>query len=161
MIGKDCKRQNIWRMNLYPDYKSNRTNHPFLSFFFKLAYDKLYLEAGVNKILTHNKLEADDCIALYTEHLVTKFPNSKIKIMTTDADYYQLIKPNVEIIKPEKRKELTDPYTFISTNMSNCNPEEQLFCKILSGDKSDNIPNIFRGCGPKTALKYFKDKKIL
>ena len=43
--------------------------------------------------------------------------------------------------------------------MSNCNPEEQLFCKILSGDKSDNIPNIFRGCGPKTALKYFKDKK--
>ena len=34
IVGKDCKRQNIWRMNLYPDYKFIRTNHPFLSFFF-------------------------------------------------------------------------------------------------------------------------------
>jgi 5'-3' exonuclease len=65
----------------------------------------------------------------------------------------------VEIIKPEKRKESTDPYTFISTNINNCNPKEQLFCKILSGDKSDNIPNIYRGCGQQTALKFYKDKQ--
>lgn len=159
IVGKDCKRKNIWRMELYKKYKSNRKNHPHLSSFFKLAYEQLYKDAGVNKILTHDKLEADDCIALYTEHLITEYPNCKIKIMTTDADYFQLIRPNVEIIKPEKRKELTDPYTFISTNINNCNPKEQLFCKILSGDKSDNIPNIFRGCGQKTALKFYKDKQ--
>lgn len=160
IVGKDCKRRNIWRMELYKDYKSNRKDHPYLSFFFKLAYEELYKEAGVNKILTHDKLEADDCIALYTKFLSDKYHNCKIKIMTTDADYFQLIKSNIEIIKPAKRKELTDPYTFISTNIDNCDPEEQLFCKICSGDKSDNIQNIFPGCGPKTAAKLFKDKLL-
>ena len=29
-----------------------------------------------------------------------------------------------------------------------------LFCKIVKGDKSDNIPALFKNCGPKTAIKY-------
>ena len=154
IVGKDCKRKNIWRMNLYPKYKSNRTHDPYVGHFFELAYSKLYEEAGVHRFLEHPQLEADDCIALYTKHITDKYPNSKVSIMTADADYIQLIKKNVEIIKPKRG----DPYTFISNNMKNTDPEKELFCKILSGDKSDFIPNIFKGCGPKTAEKCYKDK---
>ena len=32
-----------------------------------------------------------------------------------------------------------------------------LISKILLGDTSDNIPSIFKKCGPKTALKCFQD----
>ena len=31
------------------------------------------------------------------------------------------------------------------------NPEKDLFCKIVSGDKSDGIPSVFKKCGIKTA----------
>ena len=30
----------------------------------------------------------------------------------------------------------------------------------MAGDKSDNIPSIFKKCGIKTALKYYNDKEL-
>ena len=36
-----------------------------------------------------------------------------------------------------------------------------LFCKILTGDISDNIPSVFPKCGPKTAIKYFENRELL
>lgn len=36
-----------------------------------------------------------------------------------------------------------------------------LLGKILMGDRSDNIKQVFAKCGPKTALKYVKDKAAL
>ena len=40
------------------------------------------------------------------------------------------------------------------------NAEKDLFVKILTGDKSDNIKGVFKKCGPKTACKYFDDKEL-
>ena len=34
------------------------------------------------------------------------------------------------------------------------------FCKIVTGDPSDNISSVFPKCGPKTALKYFADREL-
>ena len=39
--------------------------------------------------------------------------------------------------------------------------KEHLLCKILEGDSSDNIPNVFTRCGPKTAGKLIRDKEAL
>lgn len=43
--------------------------------------------------------------------------------------------------------------------------KEFLLGKILMGDKSDNIPQVFKKCGPKKALKLVRDiatlKKML
>ena len=40
---------------------------------------------------------------------------------------------------------------------SHDNNQMDLFCKIVAGDKSDNIPPIFNGCGNKTAIKYYEN----
>ena len=40
------------------------------------------------------------------------------------------------------------------------NAQCDLFCKILTGDPSDNIPSVFPKCGPKTALKYFNNREL-
>lgn len=39
--------------------------------------------------------------------------------------------------------------------------KDYLVGKILMGDRSDNIQQVFTRCGPKTALKWTKDKEAL
>ena len=41
IVGKDCKRENIWRMNLFSKYKANRENDSFKGkLFFKMVYEE-------------------------------------------------------------------------------------------------------------------------
>jgi 5'-3' exonuclease len=83
IVGRDCKRENIWRNELFPQYKANRANGPEDGFmggpFFKMAYDdNLFIKGGAKAILKHPKLEADDCIAISVKHLVNRYPKCHI-----------------------------------------------------------------------------------
>ena len=156
MVGKDCPRQNIWRMKLFPEYKSNRNkDDSFMGGpFFKMAYeDNLFIKGGANKILKYPGLEADDCLAIMTKKIKKTFPLGKITIITSDMDYLQLACDNVELydLKYKKLTERKSSYN---------NAEKDLFVKILTGDKSDNIKGVFKKCGPKTACKYFDNKEL-
>ncbi len=157
IVAKDCHRKNIWRMDLYNDYKKNRIyDDSFMGGpFFEMAYknEELFKKAGANIILKHCKLEADDCVALTAKYLIKKYPDINIKIITSDTDYLQLICPNIELFTLKYKKVNT------SKNSSG-NPKQDLFCKIVSGDKSDCIPSVFPKCGPKTALKYWNDPEL-
>ena len=162
IVGKDCKRDDIWRNELFKDYKANRTNSAENGFmggpFFKMAYDDdLFKQGGAKAILKHPRLEADDCIALSVKHLTNKYPACKIFIITSDHDYLQLNSPNVSLFTLTY-KNLTD------SKISTGNAENDLKIKILMGDTSDNIPSVFPKCGFKTAQKclesddFFKKK---
>ena len=107
----------------------------------------------INKILKYPGLEADDCLSIMTKKIKKTFPEGKITIITSDRDYLQLACENVELydLKYKKLTERKSSYN---------NAEKDLFVKILTGDKSDNIPGIFTKCGPKTAIKYFEDKEL-
>jgi len=79
MVGKDCPRKNIWRMKLFPEYKSNRTRDDgFMGGpFFKMAYDdKLFEQGGAKLRLSYPGLEADDCIAITVKHILKKYDSS-------------------------------------------------------------------------------------
>jgi 5'-3' exonuclease len=157
IIGRDCKRENIWRNELFPNYKAHRANGPEDGFmggpFFKMVYEEnLFIEGGAKAILKHPKLEADDCIALCVRHLLQKYPECEIYIITSDKDYLQIAGPRVHLYNLAFKK-LTDQKS------SSDNPECDLFCKILTGDPSDNIPSVFPKCGIKTALQCFNDKE--
>jgi 5'-3' exonuclease len=159
IVGKDCKREKIWRNALFPEYKTNRCNKPENGFmggpFFKMVYDDdLFIEGGAKYILKHSQLEADDCIALTVKYLLNKYADCSIYIITSDKDYLQLAEPRVHLYNLAFKK-LTDQKS--STGNAECD----LFCKIITGDISDNIPSVFPKCGPKTALKYFENRNLL
>ena len=157
IVGKDCKRANIWRNQLFPNYKANRLhNDGFMGGpFFKMVYeDNLFIEGGAQTILQHPKLEADDCIAISVKYLLNTYSTCNIYIITSDKDYLQLAEERVQIYDLTFKK-LTEQKS--STGDPNCD----LFCKILTGDPSDNISSVFPRCGPKTAIKYFQNKNLL
>jgi 5'-3' exonuclease len=154
LVGKDCKRENIWRNNLLPSYKSTRLNNTcMIGPFFKMVYEEnLFEQGGVSNILHYDKLEADDCIAISVKYILNKTTDSKIYIITSDKDYLQLACPQVNLYNLSFKK-LTDQKSCLG------NPEVDLFCKIVSGDVSDNIPSVLKKCGEKTAFKCFYDRK--
>jgi len=77
IVGKDCKRENIWRTNLFPEYKSGRNRDGFMGKpFFKMVYEEeLFQKGGANLIISFDNLEADDCIAISTKFIKNVYPN--------------------------------------------------------------------------------------
>lgn len=158
IVGKDCKRENIWRNEIFNNYKSNRKNGPEDGFmggpFFKMAYEEeLFQKGGAKAILKHPRLEADDCIALSVKYLLNKYPLCKIYIITSDRDYLQLNADNVDLFTLTYRN-LTDSKTATG------NAKDDLRIKIIMGDSSDNIPSVFPKCGIKTAQKCIEDEEF-
>lgn len=155
IVGKDCKRQSIWRNEIFPNYKANRANGQEDGFmggpFFKMAYeDELFQKGGAKAILKHPRLEADDCIAISVKYLISKYPECTIYIITSDRDYLQLNSHNVFLYNLSFKN--------IAENKSSTgNPQTDLEIKIIMGDTSDNIPSAFPKCGPKTAQKCVED----
>jgi 5'-3' exonuclease len=144
IVGKDCPRADIWRNEFYKDYKSTRKPCPYIGSFFKLLFDEqFFLLNGICKIIEHPHLEADDCIALAVTKIVDTNKNNII-IITSDKDYFQL--ENVQIWNLAHKQISLDK-----------NPKQELFCKIVMGDSSDNITSVLKKCGPKTALKCYHD----
>ena len=151
IVGKDCHRKDIWRMDIFKDYKANREyDDTFLggAVFKSVWKNELFIKGGADKIFSHPKLEADDCLAITTKHILGLYPEANIYIITSDMDYLQLASDNVHLYNL-KFKRLTESKTSFN------NAKKDLFCKILTGDKSDNIPGVFKKCGIKTASKYW------
>lgn len=156
-VGKDCFQKNIWRMNIFPEYKKGRdetkNEQANVGNFFKMVYEEqLFEQAKIENILFINGLEADDCIALSVKKLLKENKDHKILIITSDHDYLQLLHPNVTIMDL-KFKEL------VSSKKAYNTPEKNLFCKIVLGDKSDNINGLFKKCGPKTIEKLYENQE--
>jgi 5'-3' exonuclease len=152
IVGKDCKRENIWRTNLFPEYKSGRNRDGFMGKpFFKMVYEEeLFQKGGANLIISFDTLEADDCIAISTKFIQNAYPEKFIFIITSDKDYLQLSCSNVEIYNLHYKK-------LIDLKSCHGDPKLDLFCKIVSGDKSDNISSVLKRCGEKTAVKYYNN----
>jgi 5'-3' exonuclease len=155
-VGRDCKRSDIWRTKIYPEYKGTReTNASFTGapFFQMVSDENLFEKANVKGVLSYPSLEADDCIALTTMHLYDTYPDAHIWIIASDMDYLQLTNEHVHLYDLKFKNIAESKKT---TGNSQCD----LFCKIVAGDKSDNISSIFKKCGIKTAEKYFNDKEL-
>ena len=156
LVGKDCKRCDIWRNHLYPHYKLTRSKDDEYGVgkFFQLSYDdKLFELAGVDSILSYRHLEADDCIAITARHLRLTYPEAHVWIIANDMDYLQLGDERCHL-RNLKYQDLT------KSKSSSGDAAQDLFCKVVSGDKSDNIPAMFKKCGIKTARKYYHDQDL-
>ena len=150
IIAFDCRLKDVWRRRLFAEYKGTRGTTPG-------PINELYGgDGGVASILTdqppwcavwqHPNLEADDCIAIGAQAIQARNDGTRVTIVTSDTDYLQLASPSISIVTCK----LTP---VASTKNSTGDPRLDLAVKILRGDKSDNIPSVFKGCGPKTALR--------
>lgn len=148
----DSKGSN-WRYNVLPTYKgqrkANREKHDidWQEFFNLLENFQTELRDFFPIYsLKHDNLEADDIIA----HLVRRNQNRNKIIITSDSDYVQLLK--------YKNTKLFDP---MKATFKVCErPRFELEKKILTGDKSDNIPSVRPRCGEKTAEKLIESGEI-
>lgn len=152
IVGKDCHREKIWRNEFIDNYKGERKSDNYAGYFFKLTYQAgLFEQAGIKTILSYHGLEADDCLALTAKFIYENYNQHKIHIIANDMDYVQLCNDNIDVYNLKYKK----IYDISSTEEA----EKFLFCKIIMGDKSDNIPSIFPKCGLKTAVKCYEDNE--
>lgn len=151
---RDCPQSQIWRMTDKTDYKDGRDTNLNVKTGFTLisqTIDQLIKEKECYRI-QQDRLEADDLVYLVRNYILTHQPEAQFTIITSDIDYYQVCYPNTKILRLDNRDAM---------KKSLGDPKLDLLVKIIQGDKSDNIPSIIPKCGPKTALKYAQDPKLL
>ena len=88
-------------------------------------------------------IEADDTIGYITSQILR---DSKITIMSTDKDFYQLIDDRVDVWSPTKKVLVTKERIFEDFEILSKN---FIYYRIIDGDASDNINGI-KGYAIKT-----------
>ena len=138
-----------FRHELLPNYKEGREP---LDDDFKIQLPILQdlLKFHGHKILARSCIEADDIIASFSK--IAQSKGHKILILTSDKDFFQLLKPDVKIIKRGVREDKL--YDILQAFFSKFNFMPEFFIDYLAilGDKVDNIPGVL-GIGEKSALK--------
>lgn len=143
----DCPRCDIWRMEKYPQYKGTRKHaDTFDGEVFPLTYK--YLETIRDKynlrFIKHPRMEADDLCFVCQEYFLSNGVYDHITILANDNDYLQMVSDKVEVFNKEGKA---------IKERGSGDPSVDMLKKVLTGDKSDNIPPICKGVGPKTADK--------
>lgn len=129
-------------------YKANREenrNEDFDVMFEQM--DMLKEALNMTKVIQVSKrgYEADDILYTYA------IGNDDTVIVTSDHDYYQILRKDIVLYDAMKRETITEE-SF--TNTYGIKPEQWVEVCAISGDKSDNIFGV-SGWGEKTALKYY------
>lgn len=143
-----------FRYKLYPSYKNRSPltdeEKEFEKFAFKQFIElrtKTLPKFGFKNIFIQTGMEADDIIAIITQNY-----NREFVIVSGDGDLYQLLKSNVEMYSPKKKKLLTED-SF--TQEYEITPKEWVMVKRVAGCRSDKVEGI-SGIGEKRAIQYIK-----
>lgn len=156
-FAKDCARSEIWRNHIYSEYKSRKQLSDFDGRAFEKVYDELIPELkevykthrfrrSIRNIplytISHATCEADDICAVLCKKI---FGGTQKTVITGDHDYLQLVDDTTAIYDMKFRP--------LESKSIGC-AREDLLLKILTGDKSDNIPSI---CSKKHVLSLIRD----
>lgn len=167
----DCPRKDIWRTDIYPQYKINRktqvANFEFnVGKVFEYAYNYLLPKVCDQFIaikVQSKSAQGDDVIAVLAQKYVNN--GKDVIIMTRDRDMVQLVNDKITVITHDgtKREPRTELETLLKKKSINCQitNKDFLLFKIIVGDSSDDIPNIKEGIGPKRALELVTNKQKL
>ena len=93
--------------------------------------------------------EADDIIAHVINH--NKYDGWMKTIISSDKDFFQLCRSNVQIYRPIQKKIVTQQSVI---NEFKIHPNNFALARAMAGDPSDNLPGI-KGAGLKTIAKRF------
>ena len=129
LICSDCQRCNIWRNDIYSEYKGTRVqNVNFNNKIFTIFSD--YIANKKIKKISCDRLEGDDIVYLIQKK-IKSIMDQNIVIITNDNDYLQI--PDVNIFNMQ--------FKDVRSRGTN-NHKSDLIYKAIYGDKSDNLQKI-------------------
>ena len=92
-----------------------------------------------------------------------------IDLATPDKDFFQLLGPEVRMLRPQKKNRESsvngiayDVYSerTFAEDFGGLSPQKFIDIQALAGDSADNVPGV-RGIGPKTAVKLLLEYENL
>ena len=135
-----------FRNEIYPDYKAHRPPPPPEL----IPQFEIIREAtrafGVPALELPN-FEADDLIASYAREAVAQ--GLSVRIVSSDKDLMQLIRPGVELFDPLKSIPIGADEVMKKFGVT---PDKVVDVQALAGDSTDNVPGV-PGVGVKTAAE--------
>jgi DNA polymerase I len=135
-----------FRNDFYPDYKAHRPEPPAdLRPQFSLI--RQATRAFNVSCIEIENYEADDLIATYTRQAVEA--GATVRIVTSDKDLMQLVKPGVVLFDTMKDREIAEPEVLEKFGVT---PDKVIDVQALAGDSVDNVPGV-PGIGLKTGAE--------
>lgn len=142
------------RVAIDPNYKSNRSyDDADLSFMGWIPEIRAGLDLTGIACVEVEDSEADDVIAT----LVSRVSPRRVRILSTDRDFYQLISPTVTVVNPKERPALVGAEGVKARY--GVTPERWCDFRTLSGDPSDGIPGL-PGVGMKKAAAMLDGRTL-
>ena len=162
-IGKDFKTDYLvfaldtkgpsFRNDIYEQYKAHRPEAPEdLKAQLPVAIE--FIEKMGFPTASKVGYEADDIIASLAHD--AKLKGLAVRIVSHDKDLYQLIKDDISMFDPIKKKTITSDDCFKKYGVY---PHQFVDYQSLLGDSADNVPGV-KGVGAKTAqalIEQFND----
>ncbi len=139
----DAARHNF-RNDIYPPYKATRRETP-PDLIPQFPLIRQACQALNIPFIEMPGYEADDLIATYARLAVEQ--GFQVRIITADKDLMQLMRENVSVYDPMKKKTLTQSDVLAKFGVL---PDKVVDVQSLMGDSTDNVPGA-TGIGPKTA----------
>ena len=148
------------RRKIYPEYKENRhglrtrlnrtydfssPDEEYNESMRQLIRIGDYIDNLPLTMIIQNNAEADDVIA----YLAKKIFTEQVVIMSTDADFVQLVDDRISIWNRPRKKLYTPELVKEDYDFT---PKNFIYFRLIDGDKSDNVPGI-KGIGIKTVQK--------
>ncbi|MDE2446014.1 MAG: DNA polymerase I [Alphaproteobacteria bacterium] len=135
-----------FRSDFYPEYKAHRPEPPPEM---RPQFDLIRQATRAFNIpsIEMENYEADDLIATYAKQAVEQ--GATVRIISSDKDLMQLIRPGIELYDPGKDKAIGEAEVLEKFGVT---PDKVIDVQALAGDSADNVPGV-PGIGPKTGAE--------
>lgn len=152
VLAYDCMREATWRRAAFPAYKEQRAHKRqafdtrVYAFLDEQVLPAVEEEAGVvYPKLRVDTAEADDIIATVA---LREHASQRVLVLSTDTDYAQL-PVSVFDVRGSKGTDVRGALcTKLGLDADSPDANKTLLaCKVIDGDKADNIPCIYEGLG--------------
>jgi len=139
-----------FRNAIYPEYKAHRPDPP-ADLRPQFGLIRQATRAFNVACVEQENYEADDLIATYARQAVDA--GATCRIVSSDKDLMQLIRPGVALYDTMKDREVGEAEVFEKFGVA---PEKVVDIQSLAGDSVDNVPGV-PGIGVKTAAQLITE----
>ena len=153
----------LFRRDVFPDYKIKRISKELTKqeakdriMFRRQIEDlreRLLPKIGFKNVFCFEGMESDDIMAAIARDMPQ---DEEAILITSDADLFQCLRPNVSIYSPQKQKLLTETWFVREYGIR---PHTWAKVKAMAGCSGDGVPGIY-GVGEVTALKYVRGEAL-